>query len=1249
MMKKELLAVKFFLFFTIVNCVSFETPRLNGSGKNSRRNHKYSHLNGEEAVVAAAAAVAVAATADYHPDYLPQESVHPTNNNNNKNNENENEYRGGKLIGKWRSTGEAIEPKWRDGDSIPLVPFEEAATRRKIPKTRDKVATSFTINYPDNLPESVPKKSPIPEPYSTGFSNSPAYQDSNFPINNNGHVNSQVIYKNPLIIKNSQGSIPVSIPVPVPLNHEPITNKLHELHLAKLRYLSIPLSNINLPIPEIIPSSEITPHNYFYTTDENNNNTNGLRIVNRRYRTRKPKPVTKIPEEDSHTGYAEETIKTSLSTTPITTPSSTSTTSTTTSSTAPIPTTTTTTTTSTTTPTPTTITPTTSAITSTDPSTASTTNAHVTEKTKQVTKVRQSTRTTDKVNPFENKNEYELNDEESQRPRPRKRRPPSNYEFELEDKSSPGNSELRSKERPVVSQRRNRTRNNQTEVNKLENTELKSLLKMQQVEGTSLSEILQRRNLSLSDLLKRKSEVINVLKNKDGDDLDNSGSIDNITSIFNYDINNNSSSSKNTSDNNDNNDNSNDKIKNSIKEANERRWRRPFRRNKLRVPSRRTTTSRAPVSKESTREETNPENIEVDKKKSTEEPNERKYNEKLSTISKLSPSVIFPRLNSFTKKPVTLIPTSTSTTAKPATTKNQTSVIKEATDERTANEGRLKPAQSDEDEIMEFSDFSTVSTDVDQDEADGDKTERSDFPVTERSDTNYYFNGGNTIFSRYEDLTKDIGSTLSIEHILTTQPPTKPTKADPSYPIDEKSNNLFSESEDYQNDGLKHEQEVDEENFGGTTLGYEGTDDLDYDSTPSTSNFSKDKNRNNEIYERIVSEMEPEVRAEIFELISTGSSAKRLEEILRSRNMSIDELIALRQRGSSRVHLAELSRLRSKSGSETSDDDPVTEPVTSTEPSRNDDDTDDADDDLKKEPIIIDLFGNKGFEAGIINEEKNETGSKKNVLKLDDLLSAFDSLPFLRNYTIDDEIIEKVSTVTSTSTTESFKYEIKNIFDEFRAGQVGFPGDKAAGGDATGINAQEMKIIRDELGINDKRTGKNIKIDASSKENESMEREMGTVEEIVSKFESLDTTEEINPTVPEVKPVEINLAGEVERKNLSRVRPSIIASGAILGMTIVGFLVIFIVCRIKQKQRYRYKNSFAKTVFQTPAMSGRKLSNSSSLNTIMVNVVATSTAKRAVQRETQQVEEHFDCSKSDIDNDSLDANDSWETIPDFMK
>lgn len=119
-------------------------------------------------------------------------------------------------------------------------------------------------------------------------------------------------------------------------------------------------------------------------------------------------------------------------------------------------------------------------------------------------------------------------------------------------------------------------------------------------------------------------------------------------------------------------------------------------------------------------------------------------------------------------------------------------------------------------------------------------------------------------------------------------------------------------------------------------------------------------------------------------------------------------------------------------------------------------------------------------------------------------------------------------------------------------------------------------------------------------------------------------------------------------KTLSRVKPTIIASGAILGVTLVVFLAIFIICRIRQKQKYRYKNTFSRAVFQGPVMAARKLSNSSSLSTVMVNVVATSTTKRPEKTEIQEPAKEMD-SKSDIDNDSLDANDSWETIPDYMK
>ena len=36
---------------------------------------------------------------------------------------NQNPEVSGHPIGRWRSTGKALEPKWRDGDYVPLVPF----------------------------------------------------------------------------------------------------------------------------------------------------------------------------------------------------------------------------------------------------------------------------------------------------------------------------------------------------------------------------------------------------------------------------------------------------------------------------------------------------------------------------------------------------------------------------------------------------------------------------------------------------------------------------------------------------------------------------------------------------------------------------------------------------------------------------------------------------------------------------------------------------------------------------------------------------------------------------------------------------------------------------------------------------------------------------------------------------------------------------------------------------------------------
>lgn len=112
----------------------------------------------------------------------------------------------------------------------------------------------------------------------------------------------------------------------------------------------------------------------------------------------------------------------------------------------------------------------------------------------------------------------------------------------------------------------------------------------------------------------------------------------------------------------------------------------------------------------------------------------------------------------------------------------------------------------------------------------------------------------------------------------------------------------------------------------------------------------------------------------------------------------------------------------------------------------------------------------------------------------------------------------------------------------------------------------------------------------------------------------------------------------VDKETLNRVQPSIYASLAILGMALVVFLAIFIVCKMQQKQKYTYRNTFSRAVFQNPAIAARKLSNSSSLNTIMVNVVAAKTSRL----------DEFEA-KSDIENDSLDGNDSWDSIPDYMK
>lgn len=291
--------------------------------------------------------------------------------------------------------------------------------------------------------------------------------------------------------------------------------------------------------------------------------------------------------------------------------------------------------------------------------------------------------------------------------------------------------------------------------------------------------------------------------------------------------------------------------------------------------------------------------------------------------------------------------------------------------------------------------------------------------------------------------------------------------------------------------------------------------------------------------------LEPNARAEILELLSSGPSAKRLERLLESRNMTLEEFIALRQRGSSQVHLAEVSKHR-----------------------------------MQKSHVQVQT-----------TTTKPETTSK---------------------------ITTKITTTTVPTSTEEIR---DNVADEQRVSEH----EKEVPDEAreifnifTAFDTVPFETQPDE----EKKNGSMAVV------------EVGRVEEILDE----------SGTLSEVfKTVESDVE---EAAFFSRMTPSIIASGAILGVTLLVFAMIFFVCRTQQKQKYTYRNTFSRSVFQSPAMAARKLSNSSSLNTIMVNVVATSTAKKPERH--LDIESDYDV-KSDIENDSLDGNDSWDTIPDFMK
>ncbi|XP_024937014.1 uncharacterized protein LOC112493817 isoform X2 [Cephus cinctus] len=829
---------------------------------------------------------------------------------------------------------------------------------------------------------------------------------------------------------------------------------------------------------------------------------------------------------------------------------------------------------------------------------------------------------------FQNRpSEYDLMEDEYEKPRPRKRRPPQNSEF-AEPKNSyatiqsvgtastdtraPWNyrEDSRTERKPNFSSRspgvnpRDRTP---------ENTELKTLLKMQQGGGLSLSEILQQRNLTLADLLKGNANAIDVLKSS-SDDFTNEDKLPIVKTKPDV--------SKNT--------------------GRERpRW----------MPSKRI------LSKSETRnpltiafpgtgvtyfpDRLPPTNGDLTLTGTTSKPYGR-----IPQIQRFTEKIISPTVESFTESPKQIV------TIKADAKDLLDEFQRETSKTRSDDDYGLTSTKIDEDEIMEFSDFTLKKP----------KT-----TATVRMDITFHVPSTSlSPVAKSGDTLRDVGSTLSIEHILsstektdtlervagsdemiddevgTTEEVQRAVKEmskdfnDSINTVNHTNYTLDTLEVDYQSDAVHQVSQEDikdpKDNLTyAMRIDKDGSHDqkkieievpseeshADYnlderDEDESFTDRHKNVTTNHRGYEDIISQVEPEARAEISELFSSGSSVKRLERLLKARNMSLEELIALRQRGSSQVHLAEAFRSREQrlkmqvpsilKTLENNQQDSVTKNITVSnrrekmedpgaygEKIRNKEKEEEEDIKNNSESTSLNPppstmhFDEHSLEV-LEENAQGTTEDNKLSAQLLDLISGFDSLPFSKNIQHDSEGSSYFTSITDV------KLPVSNSDP---------PGP--------------TEIVESEY----------------VKESE--------------KKSSIDTMKVDVPQDSEKDDEE----NSEDRRTLSKVRPSIIASGAILGVTIVVFLGIFIVCRIRQKQKFTYRNTFSRAVFQAPMMTARKLSNTSSLNTIMVNVVATSTAKRAEKRE-QRDNDDFE-SRSDIENDSLDPNDSWETIPDFMK
>ncbi|GAB1868215.1 hypothetical protein CAJAP_09294 [Camponotus japonicus] len=836
--------------------------------------------------------------------------------------------------------------------------------------------------------------------------------------------------------------------------------------------------------------------------------------------------------------------------------------------------------------------------------------------------------------------EYEFDDEEYTKPRPRKRRPPQNYEFALANETPSSEENEESKESSRLPSSPNGSENppvmTRSSDHERENAlELKSLLKMQQEEGSSLSEILQRRNLSLSDLLKGKADVINALKSpRVADESDEY--IEEMSRVM-----------------------SNSLMKLA---ATVTPWRSTIESSTIKITAASNTSDNS-ISRIMIVPHKVSENYdELSSNDTNRVKEESKDIEDIAT--QFVRDSLWRRMASTTPPIVsTVITTSTSP---PVAVNSMEYFLNDDGNAGSTSDRMAKFENLDEDEIMEFSDFTDFKKGKSQ------ASERISQPL------------------------RDIESTLSIEQILNPTERIEPARyrendqegntesnsnkkiiQDNSQPIpigeSAEDYNTFIEAE-YQNDAPIPEEDHGKQNKVERNPSASQTDaimspvekqqtaNLDddikklYDKNDSTEHhqmtrLSIEKTRNesdhtslknhqgvgSKHYEEVVSEIEPEARAEIFELFASGSAGKRLERLLKSRNMSVEELIALRQRGSSKVHLTEVSRLR------------ITKPQNNLQTLETSNTNNEkiimqlspgnSNRRVSKDKKISGKEGAKQEEAEelmtqVIKQDTSYPFFNKNVENMSRLLDYIERDKNASKGTFpENDTLDEHDELQNSRRTE----EIVDLFTTFNSLPFVKDVQRQFGTVEIDTNKFENKLPIDNDNASVVLVDEETKVVGA--DNSSSQFHAGYVKEVVRE----------EPNVIDIKTIygEAMNDGE-DRKTLSQMKPSIIASGAILGVTIVVFLAIFIICRIRQKQKYTYRNTFSRAVFQNPVMVARKLSNSSSLSTVMVNVVATSTTKRPERTEMQETVEEFD-GKSDMDNDSLDGTDSWETIPDYVK